>query len=167
MNPRANGANNRYGPVRWTSNVISSRVPFSESGNNRYVLCVCPMFDRPSASQVSGGRKRTRDRETNGNPMIPVSSISIRSPSRRITLRVRSRTRLNSGSLSRNSVHQAKTSGREARNRFVTRKSTHAESVSGTKRGRRQAVVGDKLAGEQGQLRRAPSLNPARQRELL
>src|SRR2546425_8495838 len=125
------------------------------------------MFDRPSASQVSGGRKRTRDRETNGNPMIPVSSISIRSPSRRITLRVRSRTRLNSGSLSRTSVHQAQTSGREAGNRFVTLSSTHAESVSGTKRPRRQAVVGDKLAGDQGQARRAPSLNPARQRVLL
>src|SRR2546430_8341682 len=137
MNPRANGANNRYGPVRWTSNVISSRVP-SVSENKRYVLWVCPMFERASASQPSGGCKRTRNRATNGNAMTPVSSISTRSPSRRITLRVRSRTRLNSGSLSRNSVHQEYTSGREARNRFVTRKSTGAEFAGGTKRPRRR-----------------------------
>src|SRR5438309_4770505 len=108
------------------------------SENNRYVLCVCPIFDWPSASQPSGGCRRTRNRATNGNAMIPVSSISIRSPSRRITLRVRSRTRLNSESLSRYSVHQAYTSGREARNRFVTRKSTHAEFAGGTKRPRRR-----------------------------
>src|SRR5437762_2344544 len=80
---------------------------FRVAVNNRYVLCVCPMFERASASQPSGGRKCTRNRATKGNVMIPVSSISIRSPSRRITLRVRSRTRLKSGSLSRNSVHHA------------------------------------------------------------
>src|SRR5947199_9854498 len=96
------------------------------------------MFERASASQPSGGRKRTRNRATNGNAMIPVSSISIRSPSRRITLRVRSLTRLNPASLSRNSVHQAYTSGRESRNSFVTRKSTGAEFAGGPKRPRRR-----------------------------
>ncbi len=140
---------------------MSSRVP-SGSSDSRYVLRVCPMFERPSASHPSGGCRRTRNRAANGNPRTPVSSISIRSPSRRSTLRVRNRTRLNSGSLSRKSVHQAYTSGRGARNRLVTRRSTGVESDDGAKSLRREDGSRPLARRGVGPLERSPPIRGSR-----